>query len=38
MPFTRRVIKEFGPGRVVWSGDSATLSGQPELLHKYVGL
>jgi branched-chain amino acid transport system ATP-binding protein len=25
-------------GRVVWSGDSATLKGQPELLHKYVGV
>lgn len=25
-------------GRVVWSGDSAMLSGQPELLHKYVGV
>ena len=22
IPFTRRVIKEFGPGRMVWSGDS----------------
>ncbi|HTM76791.1 MAG TPA: amidohydrolase family protein, partial [Devosia sp.] len=22
MPFTRRVIKEFGPDRMVWSGDS----------------
>ena len=22
MPFTRRVIKEFGPNRMVWSGDS----------------
>ena len=25
-------------GRVVWSGDSATLSGQPELLHRYLGV
>jgi len=22
IPYTRRVIKEFGPGRMVWSGDS----------------
>jgi predicted TIM-barrel fold metal-dependent hydrolase len=22
IPFTRRVIKEFGPNRMVWSGDS----------------
>ena len=26
IPFTRRVIKEFGPGRVVWSGDSPHLA------------
>ena len=25
-------------GRVVWSGASATLSGQPELLHRYLGV
>ena len=25
-------------GRVVWRGDSAALSSQPELLHKYVGV
>src|ERR1700749_687776 len=25
-------------GRVVWSGDSATLSGQPDLLHRYLGV
>ena len=25
-------------GRVVWSGDSAMLRAQPELLHKYVGV
>ena len=25
-------------GRVVWSGSSATLSGQPELLHRYLGV
>ena len=25
-------------GRVVWSGDSATLRTQPDLLHKYVGV
>ncbi len=26
VPFTRRVIKEFGPSRVVWSGDSPHLA------------
>jgi branched-chain amino acid transport system ATP-binding protein len=25
-------------GRVVWSGDSAALSAQPEVLHRYVGV
>jgi branched-chain amino acid transport system ATP-binding protein len=25
-------------GRVVWSGDSATLSAQPDLLHRYLGV
>jgi predicted TIM-barrel fold metal-dependent hydrolase len=26
IPFTRRVIKEFGPDRMVWSGDSPHLA------------
>src|SRR6202000_377310 len=26
IPFTRRVIKEFGPSRMVWSGDSPHLA------------
>ena len=25
-------------GRVVWSGDSAALAAQPDVLHRYVGV